>query len=375
MKIQTKFIVPVAASFLVFALIAFVAVTVMIGSLVQTQKDRVEDYARQNLSERAQERQEAITDGIGEVGSKALEMTALFSEIPVVQQAYEIALSGNIENEADPKGQQARELLRRELKPFLAGYSRQTGIKELQLHFHLPNGRSLARVWRDGWQTRRNGEKLDISDDISSFRQTVMEINRGDHRPIRGIEVGRGGFSIRGLAPITAADGRHLGSCEILLSFDNLLKANHVSDDYQLAVYMDSSMLSIATGLKDPQKNPPVGDKFVYMTSTGKEVTDAVVDAQLLEAAVKADVEKEIDGHFVKAFPIPDYSGRPVGVMVLAFDMKEVKGMITGMQAQAEEAQSAIRTRLGGGSSFPWWLSSASSCWWRGGSPPHCSGP
>ncbi|BCA80710.1 methyl-accepting chemotaxis protein [Desulfuromonas sp. AOP6] len=349
MKIQTKFIVPVAASFGIFALIAFVAVTAMIGALVQSQKDRVQDYATHSLAERAKERQEAITDGIGEVGSKALEMTALFSEIPVVQQAYEIALSGNINDEADPKGQQARELLRRELKPFLTGFSRQTGIKELQLHFHLPNGRSLARVWRDGWQTRRNGEKIDISDDISSFRKTVMEINSGDHRPIRGIEVGRGGFSIRGLAPITASDGRHLGSCEILLSFDNLLKANHVSDDYQMAVYMDSSMLSIATGLKDPQKNPPVGDNFVFMTSTGKEITDVVVNSDLLEAAVTAEVEKEADGYFIKAFPIPDYSGQPVGVMVLAFDMKEVKGMIAGMQTRADEAQSAIRTRLGGG--------------------------
>ena len=86
----------------------------------------------------------------------------------------------------------------REFGDFASGYKEITGAQNYKLHFHLPTGRSLLRLWRG---------KQSASDDISGFRQTVKEINSGSHTPIEGIEVGRGGFAIRGLAPVTSPDG------------------------------------------------------------------------------------------------------------------------------------------------------------------------
>ncbi|MDA3940625.1 MAG: methyl-accepting chemotaxis protein [Spirochaetia bacterium] len=87
-------------------------------------------------------------------------------------------------------------MLREELRPFIDGFKEQTGRSLIKIHFHLPNARSLVRLWREGYQTTRDGVKIDISDDLSSFRNTVLQINNESHTPITGIEVGRGGFAV-----------------------------------------------------------------------------------------------------------------------------------------------------------------------------------
>lgn len=89
------------------------------------------------------------------------------------------------------------------------GFSDAAGAP-MQLHFQLPNGRSLVRMWRER-QIQRDGAWVDISDDISVFRPTVMEVNRSG-RPVTGIEVGRGGFVVRGVTPLRSPDGRFSGS-------------------------------------------------------------------------------------------------------------------------------------------------------------------
>ena len=122
----------------------------------------------------------------------------------------------------------ARQKLRVVMGAYIDGLKNQTGAKDFQIHFHVPSGRSLARLWRSNWQAMRNGKKVDISDDLTSFRKTVVQINQGDHKPLSGIEVGRGGFAIRGLSPVKGFDGEHVGSVEILGSFDEVLSANHI---------------------------------------------------------------------------------------------------------------------------------------------------
>ncbi len=234
-----------------------------------------------------------------------------------------IALSGNINDENSPEGQIARDMLRKNLKPYIDGYKEVTGKSLIKIHFHLPNSRSLVRLWRNGYQTTRDGVKLDISDDLSSFRNSVLQINSGSHEPVKGVEVGRGGFAIRGIASIDNESGGHLGSVEVLFPFKEIFNVIKASDTVDYAAYLNADELSIAKSLDDPEKYPVLGNKYVLTDATNKTTTDSLVSVDLLDKG-KEDVHIEEIGNFVvSSFPIWDFSGKAVGVMVESLNISE----------------------------------------------------
>ena len=349
MKIRSKFILPIAGLVIVSALVAVFAVNITVGGLVEGQKAKFIAYAQDVLSVQAKARKQSIYDSISQLGNVALQQAALFSRQPEVQQVYQLALSGNLNDEADPVTQQARMQLRKVMSPYIEGLKAETGVEAFNIHFHLPNGRSLARLWRNGWQAKRDGKKVDISDDLTGFRKTVVEINQGSHKPLTGIEVGRGGFALRGLSAVTGPGGEHLGSCEVLASFEDVLKANHIDQSYQIAVYMLSDLLPIATSLQDPSKNPVLDGKYVFTSSTSPEVTNPVITSAILDAGLNEEKQQIVDNQFVSSFPVLDFSGNVAGVMVLAYDMGKIDALARQMTESADKTMSSINWRFGGG--------------------------
>ena len=209
MKLIWKLAIPQVVIVVILGLIGFITINALFIRMR-------EQYVRDVVENRFQ----LIVNEIEASSQKAVNETSLFVDLPAVTKAYEIASGGDINDINSPQSQAARELLRRELTPMLDSYYEVTGNR-LQLHFHLPNGLSLVRLWRDK-QTRINGEWVDVSDDISSYRPTVMDVNRsGDIA--KGIEAGSGGFAIRGVIPVFAPGGRQLGSAEILQEFNPIL--------------------------------------------------------------------------------------------------------------------------------------------------------
>jgi methyl-accepting chemotaxis protein len=348
MKIRSKFLLPITGLVVVFGVIVVVAMNSTVGSLVKNQEAALIEFAEQDFSAEAENRKQSIYASIDQLGGKALELASVFSQIPDVQTAYRLALLGNLDDENDHEMQLAREHLRKVMAPYLAGYKSQTG-QGLRLHFHTPNARSLVRLWRDGWQAKRNGKKVDISDDLSSFRRTVVEINQSDHTPIKGIEIGRGGFALRGLSPISGQSGEHYGSCEVLIAFGDVLKANHTDDSYQIAVYMLSEFLPIATRLQDASKNPVLDGKYVYTSSTNPQLTNSVLTSDLLDAGRSSESQQVVGNNFVSTFPIADYSGNTVGVAALVYDMSKVNAVVTEIKASGASTISDINWRFGAG--------------------------
>ncbi|KAB1440930.1 PAS domain-containing protein [Pseudodesulfovibrio senegalensis] len=256
---------------------------------------------------------------------RAQEEAALFSRMGVVQNAYALAQSGNMDDESDPASQQARELLRTELKSVLDGYSASTG-GNLKLHFHLPNGRSLVRMWRKK-QAKRNGQWLDVSDDLSGFRQTVLDVNR-DGRSRRGVEPGRGGFAIRGLAAVKSPDGRHLGSVEVLKSYDDVFRFFKDDDNKFFTLYMDAALLPTTTKLQDPSKNPVLDNAFVRVAGKANEQLDKAVTPANLRRGMQERV-MTVSGNYALAYvPVKDYNGKPIGVIAVAEDISLQNAMI-----------------------------------------------
>jgi methyl-accepting chemotaxis protein len=144
------------------------------------------------------------------------------------------------------------------------GYRKVEKGSDLRLHFHVPPARSLLRLWK---------EQQHESDDLTAFRNTIKDISSGSHTPITGIEIGRGGFSIRGIAPVLGPDGRYLGSVESLATHDPIVKYSISNANEYIAVYMNKAFLPIATRLQDTVQHPVVADEFVFISSTDKPAT------------------------------------------------------------------------------------------------------
>ncbi|MBI9017175.1 MAG: bacteriohemerythrin [Phycisphaerae bacterium] len=324
MKIRTKLLIPSVSALLIAGVAGYFTVRHLI---TKNAKDEYELTAN-NYDQQVQIEFDAITksfyDSVSGVSSQALDQAALFTRNPQVQKAYRLALSGDINDESSQQSQQARDLLRQEFTSVIDGYKSNTSAAEFKLHFHLSNGRSLARLWRQGWQTKRDGEKIDISDDISSFRQSVLDVNT-NHKPIKGIEVGRGGFALRGICPITDTDGKHLGSNEVLFSFDRVFENMKLKENRNFAVYMDKQLLPIATNLQDSNKNPILQDKYVQVSSTDSELTNLVLDADLLDNG-RQDNNPVVscNQYRIQCFGIKDYSDKVIGVAVLIADVSDV---------------------------------------------------
>ncbi|MGX7949341.1 methyl-accepting chemotaxis protein [Oleidesulfovibrio alaskensis] len=276
----------------------------------------------------------AVDSGIDTAGTSALALAAAFSRQPEVIAAFQLAHSGNINDENSPQGQAARDMLRKSMAPALAGYENSTGRK-MQLHYHLPNGRSLVRLWRKK-QVQRNGVWTDVSDDISSFRNTVLDVNRTGN-PVQGIELGRGGFVVRGVAPVKGPDGKALGSVETLVPFDPILEASS-GHGTSLSLFMNKDQLSVARSLNDPQKYPLTGDSFVLVSGHDNAALLEDVDTQLLEEGKTGLAVRRHGTQALATHPVRDYRGQQVGVLVCALDLSEfvaIKAYSSNMLAAA----------------------------------------
>lgn len=265
-------------------------------------------------------KRQQILNAIDFASAKALETAALFTRLPAVIRAYKVAHSGNIKDEADEKCQAARDMLRGELKRLMDGYSEVLKGEKLKLHFHLPNGHSLVRMWREK-QSRRDGEWRDISDDISGFRGTVLDVNRLG-RPVRGIELGRGGFVIRGIAPVRSFQGKHLGSVEVLADFNPILDTMlRKASSQSLFLFMNADRLSITTRLQDPSAYPVIQEKYVRIYETGKLSGKELIDTDLLDQGREGSVFITNQGYVLSAFPVKDYNDRQIGIIVYASEI------------------------------------------------------
>lgn len=307
MSIKYKFAVPLLIGALVLGAAGYFIVTNQLDALGQS-------FIRLLVDAKAAD----FDRSIDQAGDAALSRAAMFSQRPDVQAAFAQAHRGDLSNEADPAMQAAREALRSALATEMAGFKKVYG-SSAQIHFHVPPARSLVRMWRER-QAKRDGKWVDVSDDLASFRNTVLDINR-DGKPIKGIEPGRGGFTVRGLAPVIGQDGKQLGSVEVLVGFNEVLRALNAQEGLMSRVYMNAELLQITTKLRDPSKYPVIDERFVLVSGQDYAALDGMLTIEQLERAKGERVIQRNGEHALVLFPIRDYRGDQIGVMVLAQDI------------------------------------------------------
>ncbi len=311
-KIGPRILIPAVSVTVIFSITLYFIAISTISSMVE-----------QNLDHISQSKVADIATSEKRISETMLANAALFSRDKNVQDAYETAYKGNLNNPNDSQMELARQQLREYFSSIEKGYRETFAGKPLRIHFHIPPARSLLRLWK---------KDQNQSDDLSNFRNTVKTINGGNHNPITGIEIGRGGFSIRGIASILSVSGKFLGSVESLSSFDPVVKYSISNDKEYIAVYMNKEFLSIATQLQNASRNPVIGDKFVYVSSTDKQVTDTILTPNLLAKGQTGTKSVRIDDYFTTVFPIKDFSGKQIGVMAYVYNAESLYAALYDLQ-------------------------------------------
>ncbi len=195
--------------------------------------------------------------------------------------------------------------------PGFAEMKRDHGVSQYQ--FHEAPAISFLRVHKP--------EKF--GDDLSGFRHTVVEVNT-TRKPVFGLEKGVAGLGLRGVVPVFHA-GEHVGSVEYGLSFgpsffDKFTERFHTP----AALYVDG-----AEGWKQ------------FATTFA---ADPGLSAEAIAAGGKErihDFSREVGGiqMALSIEPVTDYSGKPIGALVIgidrsAFDAATTSGLVkTGLLA------------------------------------------
>ena len=194
------------------------------------------------------------------------------------------------------------------------------GVRQFQ--FHTPPATSFLRV-----------HKLKkFGDDLSGFRHTVVETNK-TKKKIIGLEVGVAGLGMRGVTPVFH-NNTHVGSVEFGLSF-----GQPFFDSFKKDTNSESALLVKRE------------DGFNVFASTFPE--DFIrVDSPWLDQAMDGEVRLDtmtIAGipHAAMAKPVLDYSGKPLGVLIVAVDRTFFKEELTS--ARVTSAFAALITLIAAG--------------------------
>jgi methyl-accepting chemotaxis protein len=185
-----------------------------------------------------------------------------------------------------------REALAEMLVPGFGALKQRYGV--VQLQFHTAPATSFLRV---------HAPKK-FGDDLSSFRLTVVDVNK-THKPVSGLEYGVEGLGIRGVVPVFNG-GEQVGSVEVGLSF-----GKPFFEEFKRATGADAAFF-----LNTPQGFKTFASTFATLPQISAKEMDTALTTQsdVLPIAIGG-----ID-YAVMLAPVKDYHGAAIGVQIVAID-------------------------------------------------------
>ncbi|MFZ5941818.1 MAG: methyl-accepting chemotaxis protein [Bacteroidota bacterium] len=276
--------------------------------LVRSNRENTDDMIRSKVAD--------LNRNINRMSDDALYSASICAGLEFVKEAYE-----NYYRTGDLVASSM--IIQRNMGEVNNAIKQNIGVNP-QIHYHLPPATSFIRCWSE-----KRG------DDLSAFRSTIVQIS-STHKPIKGIEVGRGGFVIRGIAPISRVNGDYLGSVEILLGFENYLDLSKSNDMEEIAMFMHTDLLEIATGFLEQsgsnvsREELTVGN-FINIDKTSDKMILANLEASDLDRGAAGLTIFEKGKYKYGVYPIPDYSGKVIGTGVYQLDMSSFYNSLRSM--------------------------------------------
>ncbi len=155
-----------------------------------------------------------------------------------------------------------------------------------------------------------------FGDDLSSFRQTVIDANITE-KEIAGLEVGRGGVGLRIVHPIEF-NNQHIGSVEFGAGFDNILKSIGSSLNIEYAVGI--SKVAFAKAKRFSNNSTDIQNNNIVFTKFSNNNIKPYITKSSLSNEVK-NFENENKKIAEFSFPIKDYKGKEIGTILLFKDI------------------------------------------------------
>ncbi len=176
----------------------------------------------------------------------------------------------------------------------------------LKIHFHIPPGKSFLRVWRPD----------KFGDDLRSFRNTVVKVLETGH-PIFGIESGRAGLAVRGVAPIFwKSQNKPVGSVEVFTNLKSVAqRLHHISYEENALLWLKRVNDTVST----ENFHDKIG-KFIVLLSPGDEKL-SILQHIPIKKALYAPHVFETSKYLIDAVPIKDYQGKTVGIYIRFVDL------------------------------------------------------
>ena len=201
-----------------------------------------------------------------------------------------------------------RQYLLNTMKPIVASLNARTNNK-IKVHFHVPPGRSFLRLWKPG----------KFGDDISGFRKTVVDVLTTGQQ-IKGIEAGRVGLAIRGVAPIFGQDKeKPIASVEVITNLAKVADKIENSTTHPLQIFALRKVK--ATAATSDIKT--IGN-FAILTKVPENLS-AYVDEEFLNRVIKEGrAMKKAGNTLILGVKLSDYKNEPTGVYVEYLNMAPI---------------------------------------------------
>ncbi len=281
---------------LLITLVTFIASLLLTLFFYQTSLQSIENSQKEELATTVT----LIQKYTDEQTKKALSRAELVASLPSVQQAFR----------AKDRDQLAQILV----PTFLIQRDR---YEVRDAHFHLAPATSFLRLF----YLKNYGE------DMSSFRETVVITNQ-KQEPQSGVEISRHGLNIRGVVPISDAQGA-IGSFEVGMSFNSVLEAVKQVTGFELGVFVDNELMTkVATGLPAPESDRVIGGlRNENATNWGfiRPLLTPDVLRKVNDTTVKV---QKIDGidYGIALVPLLDFKGKKIGVIVAGKSFQSLTG-------------------------------------------------
>lgn len=278
-------------------LAAFLVILVLVGTIGARDINRVADQA---LALNLESQAELVDELIAEFQQEALQVATVLSELESVRQAYRM-----------PDAEVGRNELAAAVDGIARSLEEVTNIDDFRIHFHRPPATSFYRTWTD-----RAG------DDLSGFRDTILEVER-TQEPLRTVELGRGGFVIRGIAPIMDG-GEYLGSVEVYYQPTRLVPFLDTGLRTGIVLLIDASAAE-ELFFEEDYEDYFLGriDESLISAVTAEWITPSELIAPALVDEVRQTGEAVLDntGTLSLAYiPLQDFSGEINGQVVTVID-------------------------------------------------------
>jgi len=274
---------------LILASLVFV-VTVLVTMSVVKQND----IAAQEEDRRFRDYYVSFLTTIEEHGETALALAINFAHTLDIQEAF--------------AARDREEVIRLTL-PTYQELAKELGIS--QFHFHTPPATSFLRL-----------HLLEqYGDDLSDHRHAVVLAN-DQQTAVMGLEKGKGGLGIRGIAPVSY-EGQHIGTVELGLDFgEPFLHEFKTNYELDVCIYLiESSDQVTVVGEEGLEKVMVDGDLWLYASTLDERlpVPSEVYD-QVRETGepVISRISHAGNHYGMLDGPLYDYSGTLIGIVEIS---------------------------------------------------------